>query len=287
MIQNMSERTLLQIDIAGILKKRIPASKQRFIPDFLYVALARLIHQNELNEMLRVTFPSMGSEFSRKILKHLDIEVEIEGRENLPEDGGRVVFASNHPLGGLDGIALIAILGSQYGDKNIRFMVNDLLMNVEPLSNVFLPINKYGSQARAAAEAISKEYASDRHIIVFPAGLVSRLHPGGEISDLKWQKAFLQKAMEHDRDIIPVRFVALNRKRFYRLAKWRKKLGIKVNIEQATLPSELCASRGKKFRIIFGKPLKIKDLKASSSHLPELAADIRNHIYSLQSPETL
>ncbi|MDE6023244.1 MAG: 1-acyl-sn-glycerol-3-phosphate acyltransferase, partial [Muribaculaceae bacterium] len=230
----MSERTLLQLDIAGILKQRIPASKQRFIPGFFYSALAHLIHQDELNEMLRVTYPSMGSEFSQKILEHLDIKIEIEGAENLPEKGKRVVFASNHPLGGLDGIALIAVLGNIYGDDNIRFMVNDLLMNVEPLSNVFLPINKYGSQARAAAEAINKEYASGCNMIVFPAGLVSRLHPGGEISDLIWQKAFLQKAFEYDRDIIPVRFVALNRKRFYRLAKWRKKLGINVNIEQAT-----------------------------------------------------
>lgn len=283
----MSERKLLQLDIAGILKKRIPASKQRFIPSFLYKALARLIHQDELNEMLRVSYPSMGSEFSKKILKYLDIEIEIEGAENLPKEGKRVVFASNHPLGGLDGIALIAVLGDRYGDENIRFMVNDLLMNVEPLSNVFLPINKYGSQARAAADAINKEYASDRNMIVFPAGLVSRLHPGGEVSDLQWQKAFLQKALEYDRDIIPVRFVALNRKRFYRLAKWRKKLGIKVNLEQATLPAELCAARGKKFRIIFGSPLNIRDLKSSKKPLLKTASDIRDIVYSLHSPELL
>lgn len=281
----MSERKLLQLDIAEILKKRIPASKQRFIPGFLYHALARLIHQDELNEMLRVSYPSMGSEFSKKILKYLDIEIEIEGAENLPKEGKRVVFASNHPLGGLDGIALIAVLGDRYGDENIRFMVNDLLMNVEPLSNVFLPINKYGSQARAAADAINKEYASDRNMIVFPAGLVSRLQPGGKVSDLQWQKAFLQKALEYDRDIIPVRFVALNRKRFYRLAKWRKKLGIKVNIEQATLPAELCAARGKKFRIIFGSPLNIQNLKSSTKPLLKTASDIRNIVYSLHSPE--
>lgn len=281
----MSERKLLQLDIAEILKKRIPASKQRFIPGFLYQALARLIHQDELNEMLRVSYPSMGSEFSKKILKYLDIEIEIEGAENLPKEGKRVVFASNHPLGGLDGIALIAVLGDRYGDENIRFMVNDLLMNVEPLSNVFLPINKYGSQARAAADAINKEYASDRNMIVFPAGLVSRLQPGGEVSDLQWQKAFLQKALEYDRDIIPVRFVALNRKRFYRLAKWRKNLGIKVNIEQATLPAELCAARGKKFRIIFGSPLNIQNLKSSTKPLLKTASYIRNIVYSLHSPE--
>ncbi|MDE7347124.1 MAG: 1-acyl-sn-glycerol-3-phosphate acyltransferase [Muribaculaceae bacterium] len=280
-------RQLLQLDIEGILKKRIPLRKQKYIPRFLYVALARLIHQDELNEILRISYPSQGSEFSSKVLKHLAIDVEVDGAENLPSPEHRVVFASNHPLGGLDGIALIAVLGQRYGDENIRFLVNDLLMNVEPLSTVFLPINKYGSQARAAAEAINAEYASDRQIVIFPAGLVSRLQPGGEISDLKWQKAFVQKAIENERDIIPVRFVAMNRKRFYRLAKWRKKLGIKVNIEQATLPAELCASRGKKFRIIIGKPLSFSELKQSGKSFPHLATDIHDLIYTLHKPEKI
>ena len=280
-------RPLLQLDIEGILRKRIPSRKQKFIPGFLYGALSRLIHQDELNEMLRIGYPSQGSEFSRKVLEHLDIEVTVDRAENLPAKDRRVVFASNHPLGGLDGIALIAVLGQRYGDENIRFLVNDLLMNVETLGTVFLPINKYGSQARAAAEAINAEYASDRQIVIFPAGLVSRLHPGGEVHDLKWQKAFVQKAIENDRDIVPVRFVALNRKRFYRLAKWRKKLGIKVNIEQATLPAELCASRGKRFRIIIGQPVSVSELRASGRSFPQLAEDLRAAIYRLSPPEKI
>ncbi len=283
----MSTRKLLQLNIEQILKSRIPKDKQRLIPNFLYRGLARLIHQDDLNEILRVTFPSQGSEFSEKVLRHLNITLEVEGAENLPPLTQRVVFASNHPLGGLDGIALIALLGKHYGDENIRFMVNDLLMNVEPLSNVFLPINKYGSQARAAADAINKEYVSDHQLLIFPAGLVSRLQEGGKVHDLKWQKAFVQKSIEYGRDIVPIRFVALNRKRFYRLAKWRKKLGINVNIEQATLPAELCASRGKTFRIIIGKPIKISELKAAAKPAPEIAAALRTHIYTLHSPETL
>ena len=280
-------RPLLQLDIEGILKKRIPSRKQKYIPGFLYSALSRLIHQDELNEILRISYPSQGSGFSRKVLAHLEIEVEVEGAENLPASDRRVVFASNHPLGGLDGIALIAVLGERYGDENISFLVNDLLMNVEPLGNVFLPINKYGSQARAAAEAINKAYASAGQIVIFPAGLVSRLHPGGEVHDLKWQKAFVQKAIENERDIIPIRFVALNRKRFYRLAKWRKKLGVKVNIEQATLPAELCASRGKRFRIIIGHPISVSELKTSGKSFTKLAEEIRETVYTLHNPEKI
>lgn len=275
----------MQIDIAGILRKRIPASKQRFIPGFLYRILESLIHQDELNEMLRAGYPSTGSDFAVKVLAHLGIEVTVEGEKNLPSAGHRVVFASNHPLGGLDGIALIAALGKHYGDDNIRVMVNDLLMNVEPLSDVFLPINKYGSQARASAGAIADAYASNKQLLVFPAGLVSRLHPDGRIHDLDWQKSFVQKAIEHNRDIVPVRFVALNRPRFYRLARLRKKLGIKVNLEQAMLPSEVCAARGAKFKILIGKPISISDLKESGKDTRSLAAEMRSKVYELMPPD--
>lgn len=277
----------LQLDIEQILKARLPKSKEKFVPGFVYSLLAKVIHQKELNEMLRDGYPSQGSEFAQKVLDFLKIQVDVKGVENLPEAGTRTVFASNHPLGGLDGITLIAVLGKHYGDENIRFMVNDLLMNVEPLSNVFLPINKYGSQARDAAKAINREYESDRQMVVFPAGLVSRLQPGGEVADLQWQKAFVAKAIEYGRDIVPVRFVALNRGRFYRLAKLRKTLGIKVNLEQATLPAELCAARGSHFRIIFGKPIRCSELKKSRNPFPKIAARIRDIVYSLKSPEKI
>lgn len=284
---SVRKRSLLQIDIEGILKKRIPKKNEKYIPNILYKFLARFIHQNELNEMLRAGFPSTGSEFAHKVLKYLNISVEVEGKENLPPLGQRTVFACNHPLGGLDGIALIDVLGSHYGDENIRFMVNDLLMNVEPLRNVFIPINKYGSQARDSVDIINREYASDREMVVFPAGLVSRLQDDGEVEDLTWQKAFVVKAFEYNRDIVPVRFVALNRKRFYRFARWRKKLGIKVNLEQATLPAELCAARGKRFKVIIGTPVKIRELRASKMPHIRAAAYIRDLVYSLRRPEKI
>lgn len=277
----------IQLDIAGILRERIPASKEKYVPRFAYSLLARLIHQDELNAMLRAGYPAEGSEFSRRLLEYLNLEVEIEGAENLPAAGSRAVFASNHPLGGLDGIALIAALGERYGDDHITFMVNDLLMNIQPLSKVFLPINKYGSQARTATEQINREYAGDKHIAVFPAGLVSRLQSHSEVSDLKWHKAFAQKALENGRLIVPVRFVALNRGRFYRLARWRKRLKIKANLEQATLPAELCAARGKHFRIIIGKAIDPLHLRREGMTFPQIATKIRSAVYSLCPPEKL
>lgn len=269
----------LEINLHTILRERVPRRIGRFIPGFLISGLERVIHQDELNEMLRMAYPARGSAFSRRILEYLDITVEVEGLDSLPSR--RLMFASNHPLGGLDGITLIAVLGERYGDNGVRFLVNDMLMNVEPLRDVFLPINKYGSQGRAAAVAINEALASDMQILQFPAGLVSRRLKDGEIADLEWQKAFVAKAIEYERDIVPVRFIALNTPRFYNTALWRKRLGVKVNLEQALLPGEVCKARGSHFRIIFGKPISYVALKESGKSPKELAAEIRATVYSL------
>lgn len=271
----------MNIDLHRILRERVGGWKGKLIPGCLISALERMVHQRELNEVLDSVRPAQGTEFARKTYDYFDLTLESRGEENIPDEG-RFIFASNHPLGGLDGIGLIKVLGRRYGDDGLRFLVNDMLMNVEPLRPVFLPINKYGSQGREAASAIASAYASDVQMLIFPAGLVSRLQPGGAIEDLTWQKSFVQKAVEYRRDIIPVRFEGRNRMRFYRTARWRKRLGLKVNIEQAMLPAELCASRGKKFRVTFGRPIGWQEISArlSDGETPaQIAASIRSLIY--------
>ncbi len=271
----------MNIDLHRILRERVGGWKGKLIPGCLISALERMVHQRELNEVLDSVRPAQGTEFARKTYDYFELTLESRGEENIPDEG-RFIFASNHPLGGLDGIGLIKVLGRRYGDDGLRFLVNDMLMNVEPLRPVFLPINKYGSQGRAGASAIASAYASDVQMLIFPAGLVSRLQPDGAIEDLTWQKSFVQKAVEYRRDIIPVRFEGRNRMRFYRTARWRKRLGLKVNIEQAMLPAELCASRGKKFRVTFGRPIGWQEISArlSDGETPaQIAASIRSLIY--------
>lgn len=272
----------LRLNLTEIIRARA-GRKGKLIPGFLLRGLESVIRQDELNEMLRVAHPATGSGFSRRILDFLDITVEVEGLENLsavspsgePEP---FVFASNHPLGGLDGIALVAVLGERYGDENLRVMVNDLLMNVRPLAGVFLPVNKYGARgARESSRLLAQAMDSGRQIVMFPAGLVSRLHPGGQIRDLPWKKSFVAKALEFDRRIVPVHFGARNSMRFYRTALWRKKLGMKLNLEQALLPSELCRARGSHFSIRFLPPVSPAELLDSGLS----QADIVERIYGL------
>ena len=263
-----------KIDLTGIIRSRIKGWKGKLIPTPLLKGLEKLICQQDLNNILETQYPKEGSEFAAGVFEQLNLKIEVEGLDKIPD--GRYVFASNHPLGGLDGIGLISILGKKYGDEHIRFIVNDMLMNVHPLRNVFLPVNKYGSQGRERAKVMADAYNSDKQIVMFPAGLVSRLHPDGSIKDLQWQKSFVSKALESGRKIIPVRFEALNRQRFYRIAYWRKKLRFKINIEQALLPGELVAAKGETYRVKFGFPVDPALLKDSGMNITEIATHIRD-----------
>ena len=267
----------LQLDLGAILRRRVSGAGRLLLP--LAKGLERAIHQDELNALLRATYPAEGSAFARALMRELDINVSVSGLDAIPA-GENFIFASNHPLGGLDGIAMIGVLGERYGDDHVRFLVNDMLMNVEPLRNVFLPVNKYGSQGREAARAIAAAYSSDMQVIIFPAGLVSRLGPEG-VRDLEWQKAFVAKALESGRRIVPVRFDGLNTPRFYRTARWRKRLGLKFNVEQILLPGELCKARGNSFGITFGAPVDPSAMRAQGMTPRQIAAEVRRMVYDL------
>ena len=248
----------MRIDVDKVLRERLP-KHYRYIPRFAVRWLERTICQDQLNAILLKMAGKNSVDAATAALNEMDITVRATGLEQLPE--GRYMFVSNHPLGGLDGLALISLLGNRY-DKNIKFLVNDLLMAVEPLRGVFLPVNKYGSQSRAAATQIEEALKSGAQFITFPAGLCSRMQPDGTIADLPWQKAAVTHAVNYQRDIVPIYFDAHNSRFFYRFAKWRKKLGIKFNIELIFLPKEMIKQCGATLRVFIGEPIPWDSLDA-------------------------
>lgn len=243
---------VIHIDVREAIGQKMPRYS-KFIPGFLYRRIARLIRQDDLNRILDENRGKTGHDFAEGALRTLGIRLKVVGMENLPASG-RYVFVSNHPLGGLDGIALISLLGKHYEGK-VQCLVNDVLMAVKPLENVFLPVNKYGGQSREAMRRIDEAYAGDGQIITFPAGLCSRRNDQGEVRDLDWKKSFVVKSVETQRDIVPIYFNGLNSRFFYKFARFRKRLGIKFNIELILLPGELVKGRGTTFTINIGKPI--------------------------------
>lgn len=248
------------------------------IPRFIVNYLIRTIHQDELNDILTRYHDKDGVDFMKELIGYFDLTLELVNEENIPAEG-RYIFASNHPLGGLDGICLSAVIGQHYNGK-IRYLVNDLLLYLSNLRSIFVPINKHGAQGKNNARLIDEAYASDNQIVTFPAGLCSR-KIDGKIQDPEWKKSFIQKAVEHKRDVVPVYFEGRNSNFFYRLANLRKALGIKMNYEMLYLPDEMFRCKHKTFRIHFGEPIPWQTFDTSKKP-GEWAEWVRTLVYNLR-----
>lgn len=274
----MGQKGITQIDIKQVLQQKAPQAAGK-IPGFIVDYLIRTVHQDELNDILTRFHDKDGVAFMQELIGYFDLNLELVNEELIPADGGRYIFASNHPLGGLDGICLSAVVGGRF-DGKIRYLVNDLLLYLSNLRSIFVPINKHGSQGKQNAQLIDDAYASDNQIITFPAGLCSRKQKG-KIQDSEWKKSFIQKAVEHRRDVIPVYFEGRNSNFFYGLTNLRKALGIKMNYEMIYLPDEMFRSKHKTFRIYFGTPIPWQTFD-SSKKPAQWAEWVRGIVYNLK-----
>ncbi|HBC78070.1 MAG TPA: glycerol acyltransferase [Bacteroidales bacterium] len=277
MTESPEKNDILQIDVGQILYSKNPALR-KIVPGFIVRYLKRIVHQDELNEFLKSAGHLKDAEFIKAGLDFFNITYRVYGSENIP-GSGRYIFVSNHPLGGLDGLVFINELSMYYRD--LKFPVNDILMNIRNLSGIFLPINKHGSQERESVRKIEEAYASGNQILYYPAGLCSRKKKG-VISDLRWHKSFISKSVQYKRDIIPAFFSGRNSDFFYNLSNIRNFLGIKANLEMLYLVDELFKQRGKAIDIVFGKSIPWQTFDKSKT-APEWADWVRDRSYELKS----
>lgn len=273
----MKEISRELIDLDKVIKNKIPRHYSK-VPAFAVSYLKKKIHQDELNEIITIYADKDGVDFMEAVVGYFNLNLVVKGLDKIDRNG-RYIFTSNHPLGGLDGICLSAVVGEKF-DKKIRYPVNDLLLNIPNLKSIFVPINKYGSQSRNAASLMNEAFESENQIITFPAGLCSRKIKG-EIVDLEWKKMFITKAVETKRDVVPVYFDAANSNFFYRFANIRKRSGIKFNVELIFLPDEMFKSKNSTFTITFGEPIPWQTFDKTKS-TRQWTQFVRDKVYSLK-----
>ena len=278
-IINMSETIEKTIDIDKILASKM-GKKVKFVPKFLVRWLKHIIHEDEVNRFLWESRDKSGTEWLTECVRYLDMDLRIEGLENLPDknDGKLYTFVSNHPLGGQDGVALGSIIGKHY-DGNFRYLVNDLLLNLPGLAPVSIGINKTGKQSRDFPRMVEAGFQSNNHMLMFPAGLNSR-KINGVIHDLPWKKTFIAKSVEYKRDVVPIYFSGRNSERFYRIANWQKKLGLKINIAMLFLVDEMYRNVHKSFTVKIGKPIPWQTFDKSKTPV-EWAKFVEDKVYEL------
>lgn len=273
-----NNKDILKIDIKEIIKEKNP-KLFKIIPSFIINRIKKIIHQDLLNDIITNSYNLPPEQFAKYCLDYFGINVIIKGEENLPKNNKKLVFVANHPLGGLDGIAFVETVSKIYGE--VRFPVNDLLLNVPAFKKIFIPINKHGKQSREAIIAIDNAFKSEKPILYFPAGLCSR-KINNEIIDLDWKKSFLTQSIKHKRDIIPVFIEGKNSNFFYNLANLRKFIGLKFNIEMLFLVDEMVKQNKKKLIITFGKPIPCETFNKDKS-INDWVNFIRNKTYELEN----
>lgn len=252
----MKNETL--IDVEQVIWNKNP-KLLKLIPRFLISYLKRIVHQDSINAFLMNHKNISDFDFIRAALKHFGLIIEYKGLDNINWND-RYIVAANHPLGGLDGLALMYVIGQKRTD--LIFPVNDILLKIPNLQNLFFPLNKHGRQQRDAVRLFDELFASDKLILYFPAGLVSRKRKG-IIRDLNWKKTFIQKAQQFDRRIIPVYISGKNSNFFYRLANIRKFFGINFNIEMIYLVDEMYKQYNQRLLIYFDRPISADQLPAN------------------------
>ena len=263
------------INIRETFLKKNPSLAKK-IPGFIYRYITRILHIDEINELLANHGNERGVEFARSMIKEFNVKETIIGSENIPASG-KFIFASNHPLGGFDALLILSNIDHFIGQPIT--LVNDVLMNIPQLKPVFIPLNKYGGLIKDVIRQLDEAYSSDKQILIFPCGYASRRHKG-IIRDPEWKKHFIVKSIEYQRDVIPVHVSGRNSNFFYNLANFRTFFRIKWNLETFYLADETFGHKNQKFTITFGKPIPYTHFDKSKTP-DQWAAEVRDIVYKL------
>lgn len=270
------ENKIQLIDVEKVFASK-DANLLKRIPKFLIRYLKRIVHQEEINDFLIRNDGIEGIEFITRGLEFLDVKLELMGLGNVPKDS-RLIFAANHPLGGIDGMCLLKAIHENIRE-NPKSVSNDLLMNIKPLRNFMIGVNKHGGNTKDNVAEMRRVFESTDPVIFFASGLVSR-RPWFKIKDVAWKSTFVKKSFLHERDVIPVFISGRVSGFFYRLANLRKLLGIRYNIEMLYLPNEMFKQKGMHLVIKFGQPIPWRSFNSSKSP-EEWAAIVKKQVYEM------
>lgn len=263
-------------DLRTLFCERNPALAKR-IPDAGFALLERLAHQREINHGLHVMRDTPCRQFPARVLEHLGVSCAVHG-PSPPGAARRPIFAANHPLGAIDGLALLAWLLARY--REVRAPVNDVLAEVPHLAPFITPIDKYRRQREASAR-LHQTFAGDAAVLVFPAGRTSR-YVGGRLCDGPWEKLPVRMALAHDRPVVPMFVDARLSRRFYALARARRMLGIGLNLEMLLLADEMLRPATPHLDVTLGRALEPEQLRALGDSDHERAARLRARCHDLE-----
>ncbi|WP_213996695.1 lysophospholipid acyltransferase family protein [Arsukibacterium sp.] len=240
-------------------------------------ALSYLLHEQEFAAFSQQYPHLQGLDFVEQVLDYFNFSYSARDTEiaRIPSSG-KVVIIANHPIGSLDGLALIKLISDIRPD--VKIIANQLLMSVTALHSLLLPVNNMeGGTERGRLSEIRKHLQQDGALVLFPAGEVSRLKPNG-VRDGKWHNGFLRFASSAKAPILPIYIDGRNSALFYGASMLYKPLATMLLVQ------EMFKQQRKNITMRIGEqipfdsygqlPLSTKEqLKLFKKHLYRLAKD--------------
>jgi len=247
----MKKKMLKQklIDIHKLARQNIPEIYSALpgkIRDIVFRFLERFLRIRDINDVMNKFRHFQDIDFIEAFFSDIDFKVMVKKREllNIPPRGAFVGIA-NHPLGGLDGLALLKVIHEVRDD--VKIIVNDILMNVDNLKGVFVPYSrKRKSIPVSTVREVSETLRNDGCVLFFPAGGVSRIRPDG-LRDPKWMAGAFYFAKRFRCPIVPMFVHAKNSFFYYIFTLIHRKLAALM------LPREIFKKKSSSISITIGQ----------------------------------
>lgn len=207
------------INIEAEISARYPtlSRRQPLLSRSLIGWLRYLCHEQEFRQFEQ-RYPHLtGFDFVEQVLNYFEFDYRIGERDraHIPQQG-RIVIVANHPIGSLDGLALLRLVGEIRRD--VKVIANDVLYAIKPLRSLLLPVDNMGQKTpKENVLAIREHLNNDGAVIIFPAGEVSRMSPMG-VRDGRWNPGFLRFAQSTNAPILPMFVDGRNSMFFYALS---------------------------------------------------------------------
>lgn len=263
------------IDAERILQETYPDFKWGKDNKLAVKALKKLLHEDDFNAVINKNQHLRGFAFLDKLLSYFNFHYQISNQSysNIPAEG-RLLIVANHPIGTLDGLALVKLIRSVRPD--VRIVANRILSHMAPLQSIFLPVDvlsdkkKLKDSYKAMLDALENEEA----VIIFPAGEVSRITPKG-IRDGKWQNGFIKLAKKAQCPILPIHIKAKNSAFFYGMSTIYKPLGTML------LVKEMFNKKDQEIKFKVGAPIPFSVINESPLTNKQLSQNFRKHVLNL------
>ncbi|MBS0423072.1 MAG: lysophospholipid acyltransferase family protein [Proteobacteria bacterium] len=266
------------LDVDAMLKDYFPGTDAQSDKPLMKAAsslLKKVLHQDEINRFIETHRHLEGLEFNDAVLEHFNFSFQVSSKDRarIP-DQRRVLIVANHPLGSLDGLALLKLISEIRTD--VKIVATSLLDCIDPLRSLLLPVDNFSKVAkhRDSMNQIVAALEAEQAVIVFPTGEVSRISPLG-VRDGKWRSGFISLAKKTQAPIVPVHIGGKNSAVFYGLSSIYKPLGTMM------LVNEMFNKQGGEISFRIGKPIPWESIAAMDLPKKDVAKLMRKQVYLL------